>query len=122
MSFHVLNLDVPLSCKMLTDVCMNSLFTELYCLTWASDGDRKSRKWMFACIYIVKTQPFGCHSVRSIQPAFLLAEVKVGERLSGKVTNIWKDRVWVDVGLQKDASQLVEGRDTADPFRPAASV
>ena len=30
--------------------------------------------------------------------------VKKGQRLSGKVTNIWKDRVWVDVGLVKDAS------------------
>eukprot|EP00913_Durusdinium_trenchii_P006741 g6337.t1 len=38
-----------------------------------------------------------------------LQQVKVGERLSGKVTNIWKDRVWVDVGLQKDASFIWKG-------------
>ena len=34
------------------------------------------------------------------------AKVKVGERLSGKVTNIWKSRVWVDIGLEKDASTM----------------
>ena len=33
-----------------------------------------------------------------------LFEVRVGEQLMGKVTNIYRDRVWVDVGLIKDGS------------------
>ena len=31
-------------------------------------------------------------------------QVRVGEQLMGKVTNIYRDRVWVDVGLVKDGS------------------
>ena len=31
-------------------------------------------------------------------------EVRVGEQLMGKVTNIYRNRVWVDVGLVKDGS------------------
>lgn len=38
-----------------------------------------------------------------------LDQVRVGEQLMGKVTNIYRDRVWVDVGLIKDGSFLYKG-------------
>ena len=38
-----------------------------------------------------------------------VAEIKVGENLTGTVTNFFHRRVWVDVGLEKDASFEVQG-------------
>ena len=66
------------------------------------DQDDHERIWVYTWSVVM-----GCAENCWITTCCLcrrLFEVRVGEQLMGKVTNIYRDRVWVDVGLIKGGS------------------